>query len=150
MASRDVLISVVTPTYNYAKLLPRALDSVLSQWADDLELIVVNDGSRDNTLEVLADYAARYPQVKVIDQANAGAAAARNKAIGLARGRYVLLLDADDELVPGAISALRDVLRRNPEVGMVLGGQISVYDDGRERLRLPTPCLLYTSPSPRD
>ncbi len=139
MASRDVLISVVTPTYNYAKLLPRALDSVLSQWADDLELIVVNDGSRDNTLEVLADYAARYPQVKVIDQANAGAAAARNKAIGLARGRYVLLLDADDELVPGAISALRDVLRRNPEVGMVLGGQISVYDDGRERLRLPTP-----------
>ncbi|MDR0280600.1 MAG: glycosyltransferase [Paucimonas sp.] len=139
MTSNDVLISVVVPTYNYARVLPRALDSVLYQWADDLELIVINDGSRDNTLEVLADYAARYPQVRVVDQANAGAAAARNKGIGLARGRYVLLLDADDELTTDAISTLREVLRANPGVGMVLGGQISVYDDGRERLRLPTP-----------
>lgn len=139
MTSPDVLISVVVPTYNYAKVLPRALDSVLCQWADDLELIVVNDGSRDNTLEVLADYAARFPQIQVIDQANAGAAAARNKAIAVARGRYVLLLDADDELTPDAIGALRDVLRANPDAGMVLGGQISVYADGRERLRLPTP-----------
>ena len=139
MASHDVLISVVVPTYNYAKVLPRALDSVLCQWADDIELIVVNDGSKDNTLEVLADYVSRHPQVQVIDQPNAGAAAARNRAIAQARGRYVLLLDADDELTPQAIATLRDVLRAHPDVGMVLGGQISVYPDGRERLRLPTP-----------
>jgi len=139
MASRDVLISVVIPTYNYARVLPRALDSVLCQWADDLELIVVNDGSRDNTLEVLADYASRYTQLQVIDQANAGVAAARNRAIAQASGRYVLLLDADDELTSTAIPTLRDVLGANPGVGMVLGGQISVYPDGRERLSSPTP-----------
>lgn len=139
MPSPEVLISLVVPAYNYAKLLPRALDSVLCQWADDLELIVVNDGSRDNTLEVLAGYVARYPQVQVIDQANAGAAAARNNAIAKARGRYVLLLDADDELTPGAIQALRNVLAANPDAGMVLGGQFSVYPDGRERRHLPTP-----------
>lgn len=147
MANHDVLISVVVPTYNYARVLPRALDSVLCQWADDLELIVVNDGSRDNTLEVLAEYVSRYPQVQVIDQANAGAAAARNRAIAQASGRYILLLDADDELTPEAIPALREVLDVNPEVGMVLGGQISVYPDGRERLRLPTP---VPSGSPRE
>lgn len=139
MQSPEVLISLVVPAYNYAKLLPRALDSVLCQWADDLELIVVNDGSRDNTLEVLAGYVARYPQLQVIDQANAGAAAARNNAIAKARGRYVLLLDADDELTPGALEALREVLAANPQAGMVLGAQLSVYPDGRERLRLPTP-----------
>ncbi|MGE7990435.1 glycosyltransferase family 2 protein [Pseudomonas sp. NPDC089554] len=139
MKSPEVLISLVVPAYNYGKLLPRALDSVFGQWADDLELIVVNDGSRDNTLEVLAGYSARYPQLQVVDQANAGAAAARNKGIALARGRYVLLLDADDELAPGAIETLREVLRANADVGMVLGGQISVFPDGKERLRLPTP-----------
>ncbi|MFV3404609.1 glycosyltransferase family 2 protein [Pseudomonas sp. NY15463] len=139
MPSPEVLISLVVPAYNYAKLLPRALDSVLCQWADDLELIVVNDGSRDNTLEVLAGYVARYPQLQVIDQANAGASAARNNAIAKAQGRYVLLLDADDELTPGALEALREVLAANPQAGMVLGAQLSVYPDGRERLRLPTP-----------
>lgn len=135
----SVLISVIIPAYNYAHLLPRALDSVLGQWADDLELIVVNDGSRDNTAEVLADYAARYPQLRIIEQANAGAAAARNHGIRLACGRYALLLDADDELLPQALASLRDVLASNPDAGLVLGAQLSVTPDGRERLRLPTP-----------
>ena len=136
---QQVLISVIIPAYNYAHLLPRALDSVLGQWAADVELLVVNDGSTDNTAEVLQDYAARYPQLQVISQANAGAAAARNHGIRQARGGYALLLDADDELLPDALTALRETVRSNPEAGLVLGGQLSVTPDGRERLRLPTP-----------
>ncbi|MDH1143653.1 glycosyltransferase [Pseudomonas mosselii] len=139
MPTPEVLISLVMPAYNYAKLLPRALDSVLCQWGDDLELIVVNDGSKDNTLEVLAGYASRYPQLQVLDQPNAGAAAARNKGIAHARGDYVLLLDADDELTVDAIATLREVLAANPGAGLVLGAQISVFPDGEERVRLPTP-----------
>jgi glycosyltransferase involved in cell wall biosynthesis len=135
----DVLISVIVPAYNYAHLLPRALDSVLGQWAEDIELLVVNDGSRDNTVEVLAAYQVRYPQLQVIHQANAGAAAARNHGIRLARGRYALLLDADDELLADAFASLRLVLKDNPQAGLVLGAQFSVMQDGRERLRLPTP-----------
>lgn len=135
----SVLFSVIVPTYNYAHLLPRALDSVLAQWAGDVELLVVNDGSTDNTAEVLADYAARYPQLQVIAQANAGAAAARNHGIRLARGRYALLLDADDELLPDTLSSLRETVLANPDAGLVLGAQLSVTPDGRERLRLPTP-----------
>lgn len=138
-AERSLLISVIVPAYNYAHLLPRALDSVLAQWGVDVELLVVNDGSTDNTAEVLADYARRYPQLQVITQANAGAAAARNHGIRLASGRYALLLDADDELLPDALTSLRETLRANPEAGLVLGAQLSVSPDGRERLRLPTP-----------
>lgn len=134
-----VLISVVVPAYNYAHLLSRALDSVLGQWADDLELVVVNDGSTDGTADLLVDYQNRYPQLQVLTQANAGAATARNNGIKLAQGRYALMLDADDELLPQAVACLRDVIAANPQAGLILGAQLSVYPDGRERLRLPTP-----------
>jgi len=133
------LITVIIPAYNYAYLLPRALDSVLAQWAEDIELLVVNDGSRDNTAEVLAEYQDRYPQMQVVHQSNAGAAAARNHGIHLARGRYALLLDADDELLPKALDTLREVVASNPQAGLILGAYISVHANGRERLRLPTP-----------
>lgn len=138
-ASESMLISIVIPAYNYAHVLPRALDSALGQMADDVEIIVVDDGSSDNTAQVLAGYSARHPQLHAIHQANAGAAAARNRGICEARGRYALMLDADDELLPGALATLRDLVRSQPEVGMVLGAQLSVYPNGRERLRLPTP-----------
>lgn len=140
------LISVVVPVYNYADLLPRALDSVLMQWDADFELIVINDGSTDQTAQVLAEYVARYSQLKVINQLNAGAAAARNEGIRRACGQYVLLLDADDELLPDALGTLRDVLMANPHAGLVLGAHVSVYPDGRERLRMPTPVPHNASP----
>ncbi len=139
VASERILISIVVPTYNYGHLLPRALDSVIGQMADDVELIVVDDGSCDNTNEVLATYAARCPRLHAIHQANAGAAAARNHGIREAHGHYVLLLDADDELLPNALSTLRSVVKKKPDVGMVLGAQLSVSSDGRERLRLASP-----------
>ncbi len=141
----EVLISVIIPAYNYAHLLPRAIDSVLVQMAADVELVVVNDGSTDATREVLAEYAIRHPQLRVINQANAGAAAARNHGIRESHGSYALLLDADDELLPDALAELRAVVATDPTAGMVLGAQITVYPDGRERLRLPT-AVPRTSP----
>lgn len=140
MTTSDIpLISVIIPTYNYGHLIPRVLDSVLGQLTQSDELIVVNDGSRDNTVDVLSNYQERYPQLQVFHQDNAGAAAARNAGIRHARGRFALLLDADDELLPQALATLRGLVLAHPGCGMVLGGQISVYPDGRERLRLPTP-----------
>lgn len=134
------LISVVIPTYNYAHLLRRALDSVLQQWADDIELLVVNDGSQDATVEILSAYVQQHgPRVQVIHQANAGAAAARNRGIANARGHYVLPLDADDELLPGAFAAFRRALAKQSDAAMVLGAQLCVSSNGNQRLRLPTP-----------
>ena len=77
--------------------------------------------------------------MRVLRQANAGAGAARNHGIRLANAPYALLLDADDALLPDAVDKLRALLARNPGVGTILGAQISVYADGRQRLRLPTP-----------
>lgn len=131
-------ISVVIPSYNYGHLLPRALDSVLHQLGENDALIVIDDGSTDDTAQCLAEYAARHPGLSAVRQENAGAAAARNHGIRLAKTPYVLLLDADDELMPDALDTLRSITSRDPGVGMILGAQISVYPDGRERLRLPT------------
>ncbi len=133
------LITVIVPTYNYAHLLPKALDSVLNQWDADIELLVIDDGSQDDTARVLQHYARRYPQIQVFHQANAGAAAARNRGVSAARGDYVLMLDADDELLPDALAAVRAALSAQPSPAMLLGAQISVYADGSQRLRLPTP-----------
>lgn len=138
MTGIEPLISVVVPAYNYAHLLARALDSVLGQQDGRVEVIVVNDGSHDNTADVLADYAARHPALRVIHQVNSGAAAARNRGIRAARGQHVLLLDADDELEPGALGVLLEAQAGQPDAGMFLGGQISVQSDGRESVRRPS------------
>lgn len=134
----DFLISVVIPTYNYGHMLPRALESVLAQLSDEVELIVVDDGSTDDTAEVLNEYSSGYPRIQVIRQDNAGPAAARNNGIRMARGRYVLLLDADDELVESAIETLSECVTNNLDVGLVLGGHVSVYPDGYEKMHMPT------------
>ncbi len=139
MTPPPILISVVIPTYNYAHYLPRGLDSVLAQWADDMELVIIDDGSTDNTSQVVAEYATRCAALRYVRQENAGAAAARNLGIQLAQGAYVLPLDADDELVGNAIEVLRAMLLASPDTDVLLGAHVSVYPDGRERVRLPTP-----------
>lgn len=89
-------VSVIIPTYNRAKLLPQALDSVLSQTYQDFETIVVDDGSSDNTAEVVS----QYKQIRYIRQENRGTAAARNKGILEARGELIAFLDSDDVWLP--------------------------------------------------
>lgn len=90
------LVSVVMPAYNAAKYLDRAIDSVLSQDDIDLELIVINDGSTDNTLELLERYK-QYDNVTVLNnEQNLGVSATRNKGIALAKGKYIAFLDTDD------------------------------------------------------
>lgn len=134
------LISVVIPTYNYGHLLTRALHSVLIQGQNDLEILVVDDGSSDDTQAVLEAFQRSTGcHLQVIIQPNRGAAAARNRGIAAARGRYVMLLDADDELLPNGLQALREALLAAPDAGVVLGAYLSVSPEGVSRLRLTTP-----------
>lgn len=110
------LVSVVIPTYNRAHLIGRAIESVLDQTYPHVEVIVVDDGSTDNTREVVESY---DPRVRYIRQANAGAATARNTGLRVARGEFLALLDSDDEWFPWKLEAQLRVLDRYPEVGMV-------------------------------
>lgn len=97
--SWNQLVSVVIPCYNYGHFLAECIESVLAQTYKDVEIIVVDDGSTDNTREV----AARYP-VRYFHQQNGGLPAARNAGIGQARGQFIQPLDADDKLAPEAIA----------------------------------------------
>jgi glycosyltransferase involved in cell wall biosynthesis len=96
-APAEPRVSVVIPTYNRAARVRRAIDSVLAQTVPDVEVIVVDDGSSDETPQVLAAFGSR---IRVLRQANRGVSAARNAGIALARGRWVALLDSDDEWLP--------------------------------------------------
>jgi glycosyltransferase involved in cell wall biosynthesis len=110
------LVSAVIPTYNYARFVGRAIDSVLAQSHAPIECIVVDDGSTDDTPGVLARYGDR---IRAIRQVNRGLSAARNAGIGAARGEYVALLDADDVWKPAKIARQLEVLERDPDLGAV-------------------------------
>jgi len=139
-ASDMVLISVVIPAYNYANTLRRAVESVLSQLDGQSELIVIDDGSTDETPEVIADLIEHFPgQFRAIRQANAGLAAVRNRGIEEASGRYLVFLDADDELCANALSLLKQHISRHPETQFVIGGHVSVFPNGRESRKMPDP-----------
>jgi glycosyltransferase involved in cell wall biosynthesis len=109
-------VSVIIPTYNCARYLPEALDSVLAQTYLDFEIIVVDDGSTDNTQEVLAPYG---DQIRVIRQANAGRGAARNAGILAARGEYIAFLDADDLWLPQKLEKQLALFETRPEIAWV-------------------------------
>ncbi len=114
-------VSVIITTYNRADLLSRSVHSVLDQDFRDLELIVVNDCSTDNTARVLQSLSEDDARIRVVTHcANRGAGAARNSGIRAARGEYIAFLDDDDEWLPGKLSAQVDLLDRSPpEVGVV-------------------------------
>ena len=94
------LISVIVPVYNTAPWLGRCLDSICAQTYRNLEILCVNDGSTDNSAEILEEYAAKDSRIKVITQENAGLSAARNTALEHAIGEWVTGVDSDDYLEP--------------------------------------------------
>lgn len=113
------LLSIITATYNNANLLPRFFDSVLAQEYQNWELIIVNDGSTDNTAEVCSYYTARDKRIQYYEQSNQGQGVARNWALKLARGEYIVFLDADDAIKPNTYSAAIKLLGTLPECDMV-------------------------------
>ncbi len=109
------LVSVVIPAYNVAAHIGEAIDSVLAQDYAPVEIIVVDDGSRDDTADVVSS---RFPQVTLIRKANGGAATARNAGIRQAQGEFIAFLDADDIWLPGKLKAQVDYFRAHPDVAM--------------------------------
>ncbi len=120
--------SVIIPTYNRAKLLREALDSVLAQTCADFEIIVVDDGSTDETAERVAVLAEK---VRYYRQENQGPGAARNLGLKNARGRYVAFLDSDDLWFPWTLQTYRDVLTAEPGVAWVAGVPFEEKVSGR-------------------
>ena len=93
-----VKISVVIPVYNVENYLEECLDSIVNQTMKDIEIICVNDGSTDGSLNILNDYAARDERFTVVSQENGGHAVATNRGMSMATGKYLYLMDSDDIL----------------------------------------------------
>lgn len=133
-----VTVSVIIPTYNRAHVISRAIRSVLNQTFQNWELIIVDDGSNDNTEEVVRSFS--DPRILYIHhQSNRGASAARNTGIQLARGRYIAFLDSDDEWLPEKLEKqLRVLESSDKDVGAVYTGAIFIDEEsGRQRIKRP-------------
>ena len=141
-------ISVVIPVYNAEKEIDRCMQSIYNQTFTDYEIILVNDGSADNSLAKCRAYAEKDPRVTVIDQENSGSGPARNRGIEIAKGEYLYFCDADDEIDPNLLSR---VLAVAEETGVDLvvfsvhaqiinsntGAVLREYDTAKEELLLP-------------
>lgn len=122
------MISIVIPVYNVLDYLPHCLDSIDVQTSFRMEVVLVNDGSTDDSISVCKEYALRNPDVVVIDKENGGLSDARNIGTEIAKGDYIYYLDSDDWLAPNAIKSLYDYAIEN-DCEIVQGGFYYAYDD---------------------
>ncbi|MFT6915422.1 MAG: glycosyltransferase involved in cell wall biosynthesis [Motiliproteus sp.] len=116
--SRIPLVSVIIPSFNSRTYIAEAVDSILAQGVEDIEIIIVDDGSTDDSAMFIKSYT---PLVCIIFQKNAGPAAARNRGIREAKGRYLAFLDADDVWVTGKLAAQLAFMEENPTISICYG-----------------------------
>ncbi len=125
-------ISVIVPTYNNASWLPRCLNSILAQSYRNLEILVVNDGSTDNTAEILEEYARADERIRVVHKENGGVTSARLRGVSEATGEWIGFVDADDFIEPQMYAILLKNAERNA-ADISHCGHRMVYPDGRVR-----------------
>lgn len=135
-------VSVLLPVRDGARFLPEAIESVLEQSLRDLELVVVDDGSRDETPALLADRAGRDTRIRVLRQGAHGLCAALNHAAGNARAPLLARLDADDIALPDRLERQVEFLEHNEDVAVVGGGVIIVDAAGHELDREQGPAIV--------
>lgn len=113
-------LSIIIPVYNVEKYIGRCLDSVFSQRevniGDDVEIIIVNDGTPDNSISIVEGFAARHKNLRIINQENQGLSAARNTGLAAANGDYVWFVDSDDWLLPNAFNYVLSEIQANPDI----------------------------------
>lgn len=138
--------SIIVPLYNKAPYVRKALDSILSQTFTDFELIIVDDGSKDESMKVVQDFILDVScmmydvcdKIKVIQQENAGVAAARNNGVAKSKGEYVCFLDADDWWEPNFLEEMDRLIKEYPDAGIYCTNYI-YYKPGKTHVSLNVP-----------
>ena len=138
------LVSVIVPAYNAVRFLPESIPSVLAQTCTDFELIVVNDGSTDDTVACVEAFT--DPRIRLVTQANRGLAGARNGGIRVARGTFIALLDADDLWHPEKLARHVAHLQANPAIGVSYSASAFMDDEGRDMHLMQSPKLRGVTP----
>lgn len=131
--TQDIKLSVIIPVHNAQNYLEKCLRSVLEQDVADMEVIIVDDGSTDGSRDICRDHARRDARIRLIEQANAGVSAARNKALDMARGTYITFVDADDYLYPNTYPVILSIFDDDPSCDLV---EFPFFNDfaGRQRI----------------
>ena len=129
-------VSVIVPVYNSEKYIAEALDSILASDYADIEVVCVDDGSKDASLQILNEYSLRDSRVRVYSQQNAGACAARNYAISLAKGEFILPVDSDNKITSTFISRAMAVMLSDAEV-KVVAPRAEYFGDKEGEWKLP-------------
>lgn len=133
--------SIIVPTYNYGRYIERCLLSILGQSGNDYEIVVVDDGSTDDTCDIIQRFMQTHKvpvdRLHLLRQTNQGPAAARNYGIAKARGTFIWFLDSDDRLVPNALEFLRLAVENHPDGEMFFGGYRSISQCGATADKLP-------------
>lgn len=130
---RMVLLSFIVPVYNTEKYLEKCLNSILNQTCKDFEVIVINDGSKDDSDKILKKYEEKYSeQLRVIRQENHGIGYTRNKGIELAAGKYITFIDSDDAIEPTYCEKLCGMAEKN-NLDMVVCDYYEVYEMSGEK-----------------
>ena len=139
--NNKIIVSVVLPTYNRAHLLPRAIKSVLNQTFQDFELIIVDDGSTDNTKEVVENFQKKDNRIKYIrNEENLGIQKTLNKGIGMSEGKYIARIDDDDEWIDNnKLKNQVDFLELNQDHVLVGTGAVVVDSNGIDLYKFHNP-----------
>jgi glycosyltransferase involved in cell wall biosynthesis len=130
------LISILVPCYNQGIYLKETIQSALASSYRPLEILIINDGSTDNSLALAQELENQHPEVRVLDQANTGVTKARNAGIAAAQGQYILPLDGDDLISPAYIEQGLAILATRPEVKVVYCQAEKFTDSGRKPWKL--------------
>ena len=128
------LISIITPMYNGEKYVSQTIESVISQTYPNWEMIIVDDGSKDNSPQIVENYSQKDKRIRLIWQPNAGSAAARNNALKHANGRYICFLDADD-LLDNQFLEKQLHLIKSKNAGLVYASYLGVNENNKEILK---------------
>lgn len=126
----DPCVSVIIPVYNASNYLVACLSSVLAQTFQSFEVICINDGSTDRSLEILQDFRKRDARIQILQRKHEGVSSARNAGLAVARGEFIFFLDADDEILPDTLQLL--IERMFDSVDAVIGEAAVSYDVHKE------------------
>lgn len=128
MKMKTPLLSIIVPAYNAEKTIGKLIDSIISQDYKDYELIIVNDGSKDKTLEIITDYSKKYNNIFIIDKPNTGRGDTRNKGMEIARGKYITFGDSDDYYCDNFFEVIIPEIEKEDFELLVFNANVINYD----------------------
>ncbi len=136
-------ISVIVPVYNVEKYLPRCINSIIAQTFTDFELILINDGSKDESLSICKSYSKNYDNIILLSQENSGVSVARNKGIEIAKGEYCCFIDSDDYLEPDYLSSMLEAINKYSSDLVCCGCWREISNNKYEWIKVPSKDYIY-------